>query len=182
MPTYTLSATALANASGKNMLAISNATGSGRVIRIYRIWATNPQTGAVTGGIFYIQLGRPTAVHSGGTALSFLPHSSCVTAGSATPFTGISAVSGATTITSTMETEFRRVARSSDEIAVGTNTLDEWHNIIPLATIWESGYGDSNVEPFVIRPNEGFLIKLDTLGTPGVGTTDIFVELTIETT
>lgn len=179
MATYSLMVTGLANANDKNMIAISNATGSGKVIRVYRVWVINSGTGAVTGGMTGFLMGRIAGVHSGGTAINYLPHSSCVTAGSATPFTGISAASGATTITASIGTEFRRVFKASDEIAATSGTMDEIQNILPWALVWDTGYADANVEPFVIRENQGFLLRTDSSPANAVGTFSVFVELDI---
>ncbi len=179
MPSYTLFASTIANANDKNLLAISNATGSGKLIKIYRIWVYNPTTGTVSGGVTGLLLGRSATVYSGGTALNFLPHSSAVAASSATPFTGIAAASGATTITATMGTEFRRVFRATDEIAAGGATMDEVQNIMPWAVLWDTGYADANVEPLVLRENQGFLIRTDSSPANAVGNFTLKVELTI---
>lgn len=182
MGTWTLKVDAQAITSGKNMMAISNATGSGRVIRIYRMWVTNPQTSNVTGGITLFKLGRVSSgIHSGGTAITWVPHSSAVTAGSATPFTGITAVHGGSAITATFGTLLLRFARSNDELAAGGATLDEMCNVLPWALMFDAGVGDSNVEPIVIRENSSVLLRMDTVGFY-VGSCDIMVELTVETT
>lgn len=179
MPSYTLFANTIANANDKNLIAISNATGSGKLIKIYRVWAWNPTTGAVSGGMTGLLLGRSAAVHTGGTALNFLPHSSCVTAGAATPFTGCSAASGATTITATMGTEFRRVFKATDELTASSGTMDEIQNVYPWSIIWETGYGDTNVEPFILRENQGFLIRTDSAPANAVGNFSLAVQLSI---
>lgn len=179
MPSYTIFANNIANAQSKNMLAISNAAASGKLIKIYRVWITNPTTGTVSGGMTGFLLGRCNAIHSGGTATNFLPHSSCVSAGAATPFTGISAATGATTITATMATEFRRVFKASDELTASSGTLDEIENLLPWAVVWDTGYADTNVEPFVIRGGQCFLIRTDASPSNAVGGFTFHVELTI---
>lgn len=180
MPSYTLLATSIANANNKNLLAISNATGSGKIIKIYRVMCWNPQTVAVPGGVTGILIGRSAAVYSGGTALTFRPHSSCVTAGVNNPFTGINADSGASAITATIGTEFRRVFRATDEIAAGGYTFDEIQNILPWTVLWDTGYSDSNIEPLVLRENQGFLIRTDSSPANSVGAFSLQVELNIE--
>lgn len=179
--TYTININAISVAASKNMFAISNATGSGKVIRVYRIWLTNPGTAAVTGGIGYFILRRYNAnIHSGGTAVNYIPHSSALTASAATPFTGISAVSGATAITSPggVPDEITRQVKSFDEIAVGGTTLDELVNVPVMAVIHDSGYGDSTIQPIVLNANQSLLLATEALGTYA-GTVDMFVELTI---
>lgn len=179
MPTYSLQATSLTNANDKNLLAINNATGSGKLIKIYRIWVINNGTGAVSGGVTGILLGRMAAVSSGGTATNFIPHSSAVTASAATPFTGISAVTGATTITGTIATELRRVFKASDEIAASGATMEEIQMIPQWAAIWDTGYADANVEPLVLRENQGILIRTDSAPANAAGQFSIWVELNI---
>jgi hypothetical protein len=179
MATYSLEVLSLANANDKNLLAINNATGSGKLIKIYRIWVINNGTGTVSGGMTGILLGRMAAVSSGGTAINFQPHSSCVTANSATPFTGISAVSGATTITGTIATELRRVFKATDELTAASGTMEEIQLVRPWAVIWDTGYADSNVEPLVIRENQGILLRTDSAPANTVGQFSINVELDI---
>jgi hypothetical protein len=179
MPSYSLQVLTIANANDKNLLAINNATASGKLIKIYRMWAINNGTGAVSGGMTGLLLGRMASVSSGGTAIPFVPHSSCVTAGSNTPFTGISAVSGATTITGTIATELRRVFKATDEIAAGGATMEEIQLIRPWATIWDTGYADANVEPLVLRENQGILLRTDSSPANAVGSFTINVELNI---
>lgn len=176
--TYTVSATGVTQSSSKNMIAISNATGSGKIVKIYRAWMTNVQTGAVSGGLGLYVPGRVTgSVHSSGTGVNFLPHANVLTAGTATPFTGISAAHGATLGAFTHE--FSRFVRSSDELAVSGITTDEIIGIImPFCLVFDSGYGDTNVEPITLRENQAFAIKADATGTYN-GTSDVFVELTI---
>jgi hypothetical protein len=183
MASYYLQATGITNANDKNMLAISNATGSGKLIKIYRAWAINTATGAISGGVNGFLIGRGSnagnAITSG-TALNFLPTSSAVTAGSATPFTGCTAYSGATTITGTMATEFRRVFRATDELAAGGATFDEIQNLLPWAILWDTGYASADVEPLVLRENQSFLIRTDSApGNSAAATFNISVELTI---
>ena len=179
MPSYSLRAPAVANANDRNMLAINNATGSGKLIKIYRIWCYNDGTSAVTGGTSGFLLGRISGISSGGTALNFLPHSSAVTASSATPFTGISAVYHSATITASIGTELRRIFRSSDELAAGSGTMEEIQLLPAFSVIWDTGYADSNVEPLVLRENQGLLIRTDSSPSNAVGTFQFWVELNI---
>jgi hypothetical protein len=181
MPSYTVFEPNITNAANKNMLAISNQTGSNRVIRIYRIWIGTQQIAAVVGGICFALLSRTVAPHSGGTACLFRPHNSAVTDGTTTPFTGIFASQGATAITATISNTFLRVARPTDEITAEAMTLDEVIAMItPWSLVWNSGYQNNVIEPITIRPNEGFLISLDAVGQL-VGSMSIGIELTIET-
>jgi hypothetical protein len=179
MPTYTLRAPAVANANDRNMLAINNATGSGKLIKIYRIWCFGDGTGTVTGALSGFLLGRIAGVSSGGTALNFIPHSSAVTASSATPFTGISAVYHSATITASIGTEIRRVFKSSDELAASGGTMEEIQILPAFSVIWDTGYADANVEPLVLRENQGLLIRTDSAPSSALSTFQFWVELNI---
>jgi hypothetical protein len=178
--TYTLQAVNIANANAKNILAVSNAAASGKIIKIYEVRNWNNQIATVTGGLCGLILGRCSAVHSGGTALTFFRHGTAATAGSTTPFTGISAASGTTTITATMATEFRRVFRVTEEWAASEVTFDAIQNVYPWQVLWDTGIGDSNVEPFIIREGECFLIKTDAAPANANGAIHLSVMLTIE--
>jgi hypothetical protein len=46
--TFTAAATGATFASNKSMLGLFNGAGSGRVLRVYRIWCLNNQTSAVS--------------------------------------------------------------------------------------------------------------------------------------
>ncbi len=179
MATYSLLSSIISNANNKNLVAVNNATGSGKLIKIYRIFCWNPQTGSVSGGMTGLLLGRISGVSSGGTSLTFVPHSSCVSAGSATPFTGCTAVDGATTITASIGTEFRRIFRATDEISAATGSRDEIENVHPWQLLWDTGYAESNVEPFILRENEGFLIRTDASPANAAGGFRFHLELTI---
>jgi hypothetical protein len=179
MPSYTLYSGAVANTNDRNLLAISNATGSGKLIKIYRIWCWNHTT-AVTGGVSGLLLGRAAAAVTLGTALNFLSHSSAVAAPTATPFTGCSAwVHGGTAITATMGTEFRRVFKPTEEVTASNATWATIGNVWPWSVIWDTGYADSNVEPFVLRENQAFLIRADSSPANAAGSFLFQVELAI---
>ena len=181
--TYTLSFSALTTyAASKNMLAINNATGSGKVLKIYRVWIGTYQTATVSGGIGLVLFKRYVGGnYTGGTAIPFIPHSSCLTANSNTPFTGIGAASGATTITApgVAAEEIGRIARSTDEMGAGGITMDEIQSIPVMSLSWDAGFSDTNIQPITLRPNECFILATEAVGTY-VGSPDITVELTIE--
>jgi hypothetical protein len=52
----------------------------------------------------------------------------------------------------------RRYTWSSDEPKLTTAQNNEWECLIPLNIIWDAGYGDSNVQPLTLNPNEMFII------------------------
>lgn len=180
MATYSLLSPSISNANDKNMLAISNSTGSGKVIKVYRVFVWSPTTSSVTGGLAGLLLGvTRDSVYSGGTALPFMPHNSCVTAGSNNPFTGINAASGATTITGSIGIELSRAIRFTDEFAAGDFNFDVIPNIHPFQIILDTGYADSNVEPVTIRENQYLLIRTDSAPSNAAGNFRFHIELDI---
>ena len=165
--TWTALTTAVAFAAGKNMLAILN--GGARVLRIRRIIFVNVQTVAVTGVLCTGEVRRytgagisghtpvtPVAMDTGNSALI------SVTVGTAGTPTGTA-------------TALLRYIWSSDEPAVGTGTWDEWETLLGL--VWDTGYGDSNLQALTLRQNE-MLCIYNTAGAAGL--VDVFVELTDE--
>lgn len=173
--TFSLAATAVANAATKNLLVIHNAD-STKKVKVYRIWVTNPGTAAVTGGIQQMSLFRyaNASAPTGGTAVTPSPHDPAKST-----VTNLTVQHGATTNVTSIETNpLISVVRATDEIAAGGATLDELHNIMPLNLIFDAGYGDSNVEPLTLNQGEG--VTLRTASGNAVGTFDIFAEITFE--
>ena len=177
--TYSFYGTALTWASGKNMVSIWNEATTGRTLRIYRVWLLNSQSGAVTGpNAVPLTMARFTnGPHNGGTPLTTVyPHD---TASSGTIPQGLTFRTTGTTTMFTGTEPFRTALRATDEATISAGiTLDELNTFVPLNVLWDSGVGDNNVEPIVIRQNEGFVIQAGTTGS-FVGQCDIFIEMTI---
>jgi hypothetical protein len=150
--TYTLNAAAVTWAATKNIWAITNGTGSGMTVKVYRLWVANSQTGTVSGNYANVTLGRFTgSTLASGTALSFLKHDST----SAAVPAQIIAMSGATT-TLTITGTFRTLIIPNDEVAINAAvTADELWTYVPLIQVWDAGYGFSTVEPITLAENEG---------------------------
>jgi len=166
--TYTVAFTAVAFASGKSMGAIVNGSGSGRVVRIYRIWVMNNQTAAVTGVLTSMSIRRITYT-SGGTTATPVKHD---TQNESIPAQIICYTGATVSAVSTL----RIFAWSNDEAAVGTGTWDEMETMPPLTCVWDSGYGDTNVQPITLR--EGEALDIYHIGTSTVGNCDIYIEFT----
>lgn len=167
--TYTIAATGVSFAANKSMVGIFNGSGSGQIFRVYRIWALNNQITAVTGVMTNIEIRRISA-GSGGNAITPLKHDSTNSS-----FPAQVIVASAMTVTDT--DLFRRIVWSTDEpIANATATLDELQTIPALSTIWDAGYGDSTMEPIVIREGQGISVK--NIGAT-VGIADFFLEVTM---
>lgn len=174
---YTINTQAITWAAGKNMLAISNHTGSGVVVDIYRIWLIHPQTAAVTGGTCLLELWQCNSVASftAGAAQTFVKHDTSSAAVNANVL-----ANAGTTTTLTRNTLIKRYLRVTEEFAVSTATIQAVHaNFFPLNCLWDSGYGDTTIQPLRLRAGEG--VVLFTPATGGgtyAGSTDICVELT----
>lgn len=168
--TYTASALGIAFASNKSMLGVFNAHAS-RKLRLYRAWALNNQTAAVTGVLTALLLRKISAL-SAGTAVAPAPHDS---GNAAFDLTQVTSVTGGT-FTNTADIAFRQILWSGDEPSVSSATSDELQCIWPLMCFWDST-GDTNIEPFTCNTNEG--IHLVQPGANAIGVVDVFFEFTI---
>ena len=168
--TYTASALGVAFASNKSLLGIFNAHAT-RKVKLYRVWALNNQTGAVTGVLTSMLLRKISAL-SAGTAVTPVAHD---TGNTSFDLTSVTCVTGGT-FTNTGDTAFRQVMWSGDEPAVSSATSDELQCIWPLMCFWDST-GDSNIEPFVCNTSEG--IHLLQPGANAVGVLDAVFEFTV---
>lgn len=168
--TYTASAVGIAFALNKSLLAIFNGSGSGRVVRVYRIWALNNGVTAVTGVLTNLEI-RRTSSGSGGSAITPMKHDS----NSETAPAQIVISTNQTVVATDL---LRRIVWSNDEAASTTAaTLDEIETIVPFCCIWDIGYDDANVEPIVLREGQG--LTLTNIGNTSVGSIDVFFEYTI---
>jgi hypothetical protein len=170
--TYRAVATGVAfNAAARSLLKVFNASGSGVVLRVYRIWVLNNQTTAVTGVVPRIDVVRVTTNPSGGSANTPIKHD--------TNSANLPAQVTAATLDSTVTVAntFRRILWSSDEPAVGAATVDELEMVVPLNLLWDGGYGDSNVEPIVCREGEGVSVYCPGIAS-AAGIVDIIIEFT----
>ena len=168
--TYTAYATGIAFASNKSLLGIFNAHAT-RKVKIYRVWALNNQTTAVTGVLTSMTLRKVSAL-SAGTAVTPVAHDS---ANATVDLTSVTCVTGGT-FTNTADNALRQIMWSSDEPAVSSATSDELQCIVPLMCIWDST-GDTNIEPFVLNTNEG--IHMLQPGANAVGILDLAIEFTV---
>lgn len=167
--TFTLAALGATFANGKHMLSLFNGAGSGRVLRLYRVWILNNQTAAVTGVLTTLGLRRTTS-QSGGTAIAATKHDTA----SSNLAAQILAASGAT-VGNSADVSYRTIVWSNDEPAASTASSDEMECMVPLNLIWDST-GDANVEPITLRESQG--VTLHHTGTSAVGLCDIFFEFT----
>ena len=155
------------------MLSVYNGAGSGKIVRVYRLWLFNNYTAAVTGIIFRVSLGQYTGAPTGGSAAGIYKHDS---ASAAVP-AQVTATYASTVITIT--DLFRRIVWSSDEAAPSLFTWDEFELFPALMCVWDSGYADSNIEPITLRETFGVVIQSSSDAGTHVSSADLFSEITI---
>jgi hypothetical protein len=118
-----------------------------------------------------MRLGRfNSAVGGGPTAITPVAHDPAQTT-----LTGLTVNTGGTLVT--LSSTFRQISRPTDEFGAGGGGFDEFAIILPLNVVWDSGYGDTNVEPIVLRQNQGLALVTEVLGTY-TGSAHIHVEFT----
>lgn len=151
--TYVLPGIGITNGNLKNYIAISNQSGSGKNVRIWRVYIQNAQTAGITGGNTIANIGRFVGSYSGGTTLTPISMNS---SNPAFP-SQIVCATGATGITLT--NLFFRICLFTDEFAVGDATSDMLTVIPGLSLFLDLGYYNSNLQPFIISEGEGFVIQ-----------------------
>jgi len=171
--TYRVAAPGIIWAVNKNILAIYNGAGSGKIVRVYRVWMFNGYTASVTGILFRVSLGRFTGAPTGGSAAGVYKHDS---ASAAVP-AQVTSTTASTVITIT--DVFRRILWSSDEAAPSLFTMDEWELFPALMCIWDAGYSDTNIEPITLRETYGLVVQVSADAGAHVSSVDTYAEMTI---
>ncbi len=141
-------------AASKHMLDVFNATSSTRYIRIYRAYLFNNQTSAITGVLNTLRVCILSTGISSGTTVTPIAMDSNNSALNANTTSGFNRT---TTIASTI----RQLVHSPDEPTVSTLDWDALGTLVPYAELWNTGYGDANIQPVTCRPSEnrGFSIQ-----------------------
>jgi hypothetical protein len=168
--TYRATAQAVAFASAKSMIAIYNADGTFVLLKAFRLWQFNNGTGAVTGVLCTMKVNRITTSLASGTTITAVLHDTNSTALGAHVTLQTNGTVGARTDL------FRQWIWSNDEPAVSGASMDEWELLVPFATVFDSGYGDSNVEPITCRNGQG--VEIQQSSASAVGTNDFEIEFT----
>lgn len=159
-------------ASGKSMTDVQQTITGTNTLRVYRIWLFNNQTSAVTGVMTPMAIRHQNTAATVGTTSTFVKHSSANAAVGAqiTAGFGRTIVAGSTV---------RKILWGNDEPAVSTATIDEMELLVPNCEIWNSGYGDSNVQPLTCVASAAEGVDLQQSGSSAVGVADIEFEVTI---
>jgi len=162
--------TGITFAATKHMLSLFNGSGSGVVLRVYRIWCLNNQTSAVTGVFTTFEVRRSTT-QSGGTSVTPIKMD---TSSSSLP--GQVLCAHGATVTAASTDLFVRLGWSNDEPASAAATNDELESIPSLMEVLAAGIGSSDLEPIVLR--EGYGITVYHPGSTAVGNMDCIIEFT----
>jgi hypothetical protein len=168
----TNNAVGVAFASAKHLLDIFNAAASTKTIKVYRIWVYNNYVATVTGVFTALQVKR-TSLSSGGTTLTPLAHN----LGQAALNANTTAGTGRTITASSI---FRQILWQNDEPTVSTFDMDALLTLVPFCEVWNSGYGDSQVQPLTCRAGFAEGVTLQQPGSNTVGTCDVEAEFTSE--
>jgi hypothetical protein len=169
--TYTTSAIMIAPANAKIMHYLMNNTGSGLVLKVYKIGVLNSTISVQTGVYTELQVRRLTAI-TAGTAIKPVRHGqfrsrfelpSQVISGTLGTSPSYDATYAPT------NGIFMKVFVSPDESSAGPAlaTLEELNNLPDWNIIWNVGYNDSVLEPIVLRAGYGLCILCNTSTTVG---------------
>lgn len=161
----------------KSMMSIFNGSGSGKIIRIYKVWAINHAHVAAAGTVTKIILYKTSNCISGSDISSkVVKHQ---TTNESIPVK-ILVKSGATDTTSESIRQVVYISGTSATAIGATYTVNQWESIYALMRIFECGYYNSNLEPIVLRENEGICLKCT--GTTTAGFLETVIEFTMSDT
>ena len=167
--TWRSAAQGVAYAASKHMLDVFNSSSSTRAIRIYRAWWFNNGTAAVSGVLNQGRCNIITAA-SAGTSVTPIAHATANSALNANTTSGHNR-------TITVGSIIRQVINSPDEPVVSTLDWDALLTLVPFAQVWDSGYGDSNIQPITCAASENRGFSIQSI-TQTVGSGDFEIEFT----
>jgi len=167
--TWQAASQAVTFAANKHMLDVFNGSASTRFIRVYRAYAFNNGTGAVTGVLNTFRCNIITA-STAGTAVTPVTMDTTNTALNANTTAG-------TNRTITVGSIIRALLQSPDEPTVSTLDWDALGTLVPFAEVWNAGYGDVNVQPVTCRAGEARGFSLQSI-TQTVGSNDYEIMFT----
>lgn len=152
----------------KNMITLYNSTGSGKVLKVWKIWGLNNQSVAITGVLTEMVIYKISS-SGGGASLTPLKHNSSIPNLSSL----IISSSGAT---NKFEALIKRIIWSTDEPVATASTT----NVFELRPSWNIFYelpiNNTQLEPITL--NEGQGITIYNVTNTSVGQADFFIEFT----
>jgi hypothetical protein len=159
-----------------SMLALFNGSGSGVILRVYRVWLANSSNDvAFTGTQGLIGLSRITAATASNWTLS---PAKCDSNNTSLPAQVISGCK----FTVTTSDLFRRLAWSNDEPAQQTMDIDGIEVINGTASLFDTSYNDANTQPIVCREGQGVSIQtvsgFTATAPANAGYLDMYIEFT----
>jgi hypothetical protein len=171
--TYTVTAQGVAlptTAAAKTLLSVYNLHATQK-LNIVRVWVQNTGIAAVTGVYQTLSLGRHTTDQTvGATTVTPIKHDT----DSLNLLNATTKHSPTTSVT--LVDTFRQFAWTGDEFATGVAKLENLVTFPQFSIIWDSGYGDTNIEPIVLNQNEGLALTSAGVAS-GVGTVDVSFEI-----
>lgn len=167
---YTVAAIGATFRPFKNIITLFNGTGSGKILKIWKIWQLNNQTVAVTGILTLMELRLVTSI-SGGGALTPTKHNSSLIS---LPSQIVAAEGAICTLSSL----FRRLLWSSDEPAATASTVDELAIVPKWNIFWETSITETIIEPIVLNEGQGISLYFNT--NSSIGQADFFIEFTAD--
>lgn len=171
--TYTVAAQNVAlptTAAAKTLLSVFNLDATQK-LNVTRVWVQNSGIAAVTGVYQVLSLGRHTTDQTAGaTTITPFKHDT-----NSLAFTNATSKTNPTTSVTLVDI-FRQYAWTGDEFATGVAKLENLQTFPQFSIIWDSGYGDTNIEPIVLNQNEGLALVSAGVAS-GVGTVDVVFEI-----
>lgn len=146
-----------------------------QTIKIRRIWLINTQTAAVTGVTSAVVLLQST--NTSGTAVTTITPVKHDT-GAGTAINAGVLINSGNTVLGTVVNTYRRILIGSDEPAISTYKIENFYNPV-TGLIWDSGYGEANLEPITLPTGVSSGFQIVATGT-AVGNIDIAMEFTVE--
>lgn len=159
-------------ASAANVCTLFNGSGSGVILRVWRVWVINAQTAAITATANTITLERATAASSFTTT-------GCNVAKHDTNSNNLPAqVLWGRDATVTRTDVFRRFFWDTNEPTVNAAYTSSELRTLPFFTcVWDSGYGQADLEPIVCREGQG--VTLYSAAMSAAGNCDFVMEFTV---
>lgn len=154
-----------------NLLAICN-THATLIVKIRRLRLLNHQSAGVVGvpafGEFRLYTGAGISGHAAVTPVSMDTTNSAINAAILFGYGG--ALTGTPTV-------LRRYVWSTDEAVSTALTIDEYQTIDTWMTLWDVGFGDSNIQKLTLRQNE--MVSLYNLS-GATGAVTVWISFTVE--
>jgi hypothetical protein len=169
LPTYRAIADAIAPASNKYHILLSNNAGSGQSVTLRGLYGINLQTSAVTGVIGRFDLRRVAyGTPAGGSAITPAPMNTADPS-----LSGVSAYSGATSGVGADGTLLQPIMRLSEEVPAAAASIQTLIDLSNILAAWDDG-----ARRLTLRPGEAVCVKQNNSG--AVGSMAWIMDFTVE--